>query len=437
MYMIIKRKNTHIFHVWMIALFLLLCGGDIGAKPGGDFYLRASFYQDWMGLKNESNDLYHRLSSRLKLTCFNSPGNGWTVFMDARNRHTLGEYGKNQFILYNARLLYNSSKSNIFFSLGQMTLYDTAGIGQLTGAVAGYKLTKQLSLGGYGGLEPDIYNTKWDTKYMKYGVFVRYTGSGAKQLSVSFNRLLYDGEMERQFVYSSILFPFKNLFTLYGNAEHELGDNINSEDRLSRLFLNARVNVARYADVSGNYSSGRGLDYHRFILEQSQDPTLMNSQMERFYYNETYGVRLRYKPTRSIRLWAARRRSTLQDKEIVNNTTRFGLSVSNILKSGISLYGNFNLNRGDASESDSYYVSVSRDFGKLFWSLSYANYYNSIRFSGSGAPEAIHLPERRTLSTNVFLSLSRALAISLDYAFLLQEENNEHQCFIRIIYRKR
>ena len=218
--------------------------------------------------------------------------------------------------------------------------------------------------------------------------------------------------------------------------EYELNKKIKSEDRLSRLFLNARVNLSRYFDVTAHFSSGRGLDYHGFLLEQSQDPTIQNSEIERYYYNETYGARLSFKPTKRIRLFAAKRESERIDKGIKNHSTRFGLSLTNLLKSGISIYGSFNMNRGDSSESDYYYISASRYFGKLSCSLSFANFYNGVRITGEGTPQVFHLPDRQTLSTNFFLILSRSLAIALDYAYSYQKENIDHQFFVRVILRK-
>ncbi len=429
------RKMVNI-KKWLVFLSILFCCMGISGDTTKGFFLRGAFYQDWMGLKSEDIDLYSRLSSRLKLTLINKPGDGWTIFIDIRNRYTLGDKGKNQLIIYDARLCYNRLKSRLFFSLGQMNLYDTAGIGELTGGVIGYKLSKYLSLGGYAGLEPDLYNTKWDTAYNKFGFFIRYIGTGAKQFSLSFNQVGFDSKTERQFLHSNLLLPIQRLFVLYGNLEYELNNGIKNEDRLSRLFLNARVNLSRYFDVTANFSSGRGLDYHRFLLEQSQDPTIQNSEMERYYYNETYGVRLSFKPVKSIRVFAAKRESERIDKEIKNHTTRFGLSLTNLLKSGVSIYGSFNMNRGDSSESDSYYISASRYFGKLSCSLSFANYYNGVRIVGEGTPQVFHLPDRQTLSTNFFLVLSRALAISLDYAFSYQKETNDHQFFVRVIYKK-
>jgi len=429
-----KRKKLLLLS--LLGFWLLSYSLAMSVEKGKSFYIRGAFYQDWMGFKSGDNDFYSRLSSRFKFTLWNKPGEGWTAYLDIRNRYTMGEGGTNQLIMYDVRMSFDSLQRKLFFSLGQMNLYDTAGIGQLTGIVLGYKLNKYLSVGGYGGFEPDIYNTRWDFNYQKFGVFLRYLGSGAKQFALSYNRLSFEGDSERQFVYANLLLPFEQVLVVYGNLEYELDSVIKSEDRLSRLFLNTRLNLSRYADIIAHYSSGRGLDYHRFLLEQSQDPTLQNKEIERFYYNETYGIRLSIKPIRNIRIYATRRESQLKDKGVKNHTTGFGGSVTNLLNSGFSLYGNYNLNRGDTSESDSYYLSVSRSFGKLSWSLSFANYYNGVRYSGEGTPQVFHLPDQKTISTNLFIIMSRALAVSFDYAYSDQTDYSDHQFFIRLIYRK-
>lgn len=422
---------------WFLVIVLITCCLGTETSQAENFYMAGAFYQDWMGFKYGDSDFYNRLSSRLKLTLINRAGEGWTGFIDFRNRYTMGEAGKDQFIVYDARISYDSVKSKLFFSIGQMNLYDTAGIGQLTGGMVGWKLNKYLSVGGYGGIEPDIYNSRWDLNYQKYGAFIRYLGHGAKQLSLSYNYLSFEGNTERQYLYTAVMLPVKGILVFYGNMEYELGSGIKNEDKLSRLFFNTRVNLSRFVDVTANYSSGRGLDYHRFLLEQSQDPTLQYNEIERYYYSETYGVRLSVKPLKGFRFYVARRQSEQKDKGIKNHSNQFGFSAVDLFKSGVSLYGNYTMNRGDASESDSYYISASRNFGKLSWSLSFSNYYNGIRFIDGEAPEILHLPDQKTISTNFFFILNKALAFSAEYAYSNQPDTSDHQFFIRVIYRKR
>jgi len=436
--MVWNEKSEDNMKVWISLIILSMGAGLFGmaAESKEPFYIRGAFYQDWMGYKQGDNDFYSRLSNRLKLTLFNRPGEGWSVHVDLRNRTTLGEGGKSQVIVYDARLSFQSQKSKLFVSLGQMNLYDSSGIGQLTGGLAGVKVSKYLSFGGYAGLEPDIYNTKWDFDYRKLGAFVRYVGPGARQFTLSYNRLQYGSKEERQYIYSSLLLPVEGVVVLYGNLEYEMGVGVKAEDRLSRLFLNGRFDLSKYVDITANYSSGRGLDYHQFLLEQSQSPTLQQSDIERFYYSGTYGVRVSVKPVKGWRLYGERRESQQKDRDIRNHTSRFGFSASNILASGVSLYANYTLNRGDTSESDSYYVSASRSFGRISTSISFANYYNGVRFLDDGSAQIFHLPDQQTISADVFMAVNRSLALAMQYAYTGGTDSANHQVYLRVIYRK-
>ena len=421
---------------WLVLILLAIPGAAEDIRK--DFYWQAAFYQDWMGFKSGNDESFSRLSTRLNLTLWRKPGSGWTIFLDARNRFASGEGVENRFLVYDARLAYDSPRSKFFMSLGQMNLYDTAGIGALAGMMAGYKLGRFLSAGAYGGMANDIYSGKLNFNYQKYGVFSRYIGPGARQFSISYNLVRFDNQIERQFVYSNLLLPLGRFLIVFGNSEFELGRHTEANDRLSRLFINARANLTKYADVTASYSSGRGMDYHQFLLEQSQDPDLQSSAIERFYYNKTFGVRLSLSPMKNFRLHVSRRESELQDAGIRNHTTDFGFAVNDILRSNISCYGNYSLNRGDASEADTYYVSAARNFGKLSVTLSYANYFNGVRFSAEGTPQLIRigLPKQQTFSGNLFLALNRSVAASLEYSYLVQSDEHEQQFFLRLIFRK-
>ncbi len=422
--------------ITILILLLVLSVSLLVSDTNESFYIKGRFYQDWMGLKGDDTELYSRLSSRLKLTLWNRPGDGWTADFDIRNRYTFSEKGDNQLIVYDAKIFFRSMKSKFFLSIGQMNLYDVSGIGELTGILAGYKPFKNISAGGYYGIEPDLYGSRIDSKYRKFGGFIKYLGPGARQVSISFNNLSFDGQIERQYLSSSIFYPYKRLFSVFGTAEYEIAGNIANEDRLARLFLNARFNISKKINVTGSYSSGRGLDYHRFAIEHEENQLFQISEIERFYYNTTYGVRISFRPAKNCRLSFSRRESERVDEGIKNHTSRFGFSSSNILNSGFSLSANYNMNRGDKSESDSYYISTSRYFGRFNASISFSSYFNAIYTGVNGQPEITYIPDRRTISTSLFYILNRNLAFSMEYAYSFQDDYKENRAFVRMIIRK-
>lgn len=418
----------------IISVFITpLCGQE----SQKDFYLRGAFYLDWFGAKYEDIDFTNQFSARLKLELISRRGEGWTLQLDARDRLRPGEAGSNQALLYNARLSFEQPQNRLFFSVGQMNLYDTAGIGQLLGGMAGYKINSDWLVGGYFGWESSVYINRLEGDYYKFGAFTRYLGTQGKRFSLSYNHVRYSGMTERQYVYAGTLYPLKRILVLYGNIEYELASHIDSSDRLSRIFINARLDPARAIDILAFYSSGRGLDYHRYILERSQDPTLNDTGLERFYYTSQYGLRLSFKPTSKIRLYISRRESEQKDDNIKNHTWMFGGSAGDILDSGFTVYGSYSSNRGEISESDSYYLGVSKDLGRVSLNASFSNTYNGVRFLQTSAdPEIIHLDDYKTFSGQIFVPLNRTFAAALEYEYFLQEADNQHLFYFRLIVRK-
>jgi hypothetical protein len=170
------QMNKKLWLCVSLSLLLFLVLGSFGQDTQKDFYLRGTLYFDWFGAKYENSPFFHQLSTRLRLEMVNRRGEGWTFLLDTRDRLRLSDNKRNQVILYDARILFDKPESPFFLSLGQMNLYDTAGIGQVLGGLVGFKIGRDLLLGGYGGLESSVYVDRLENDYQKYGVFARYQG---------------------------------------------------------------------------------------------------------------------------------------------------------------------------------------------------------------------------------------------------------------------
>jgi hypothetical protein len=405
-----------------------------GAQTG--FYQRGTVYLDWLGSLAADGTLFNQVSARVRFDLISRPGSGWTLNLDARDRVGLLEGTRNQVILYNARLTFDRSGSRFYVSLGQMNLYDSAGIGELMGGVAGFRLTPSLMAGAYGGLESSPYVSRVESDYLKLGGFVRWTGAMGKSVAVSYNQLRYQGETERSYAYANVFFPVEKIFVLYGDMEYELGAHTARENRLSRAFVNGRLDLSRWVDVTGSYSSGKGLDYHQFLIEASQNPALNDQNVERFFYTSYYGARLSLKPSPTVRLSVSRQQSEQKDLNILNHTWRFSASAWNLFGQGLSVTGDFALNRGDSAESNSYYASVTKEFGHFSLTGSVSNTYNGVRIDTSGGvPQIIHLNDYQNLGASAFIRVSRSLMFSVEYNYFLQQAANRHFAFVRLIYK--
>lgn len=423
---------------FLLAGFLLAATGLAAQSPAPSFYQKGTITLDWNGSRYSDGVFFNQASVRFRFDLIDPPGQGWTLALDARDRVGIRGQATNQLILYSARLTFDKPGSRFYLALGQMNLYDTAGIGALLGGVAGFKLSRDVLIGAFGGLESTPYINRLDAKYLKAGAFVRWLGSQGRTIGLTFNHLRYDGSVERQYAYANVFWPVPKLLVFYGDAEYELGNHVAGENRLSRLFGNIRLDLGRWADVTASYSSGKGLDFHRYLIEASQDPNLFNQDIERFYYSSYYGVRLSLKPARTVRLSVSRQESRQKDLGIVNHTWRFGASAWNILGQGLSIVGNCALNRGALAESDTYYISLTKDFGRFSLNGSFSNSFNGLRLDSSGGdPQFVHIDDHKNVSLGALFRIGRGLSASLEYGGFLQSGANEHFLFVRLIYRSR
>ena len=422
-------------------LVLVLAAAPLAAQTSGAaaFYQRGAIYLDWSGSRYADGMFFNQASARIRFDLIRQPGQGWTLSLDARDRIGLRSgTATNQFILYSARLTYDKPGSRFYLSLGQMNLYDTAGIGSLLGGVAGLKIGRDFLAGVFGGLESTPYIARLESQYVKAGAFVRWLGPQGRTVGLTFSQLWYQGSVERQFAYANIFLPVRRTLVVFGDAEYELGSHVAGENRLSRLFGNIRLDLGRWADVTASYSSGKGLDFHRYLIEASQDPSLFNQDIERFYYSSYYGVRLSVKPAKTVRLSLTRQESKQNDLGYVNHTWRFGASAANLFGQGLSFVGNYALNRGDLSENDSYYACLTKDFGAFSVNASYSNTFRGIRFDqATGEPVPVALDDYQNVTLGTIVRLSRSLSAQVEYGGFLQSEENEHFLFVRLIYRTR
>ncbi|GEM_PF-966629 len=424
-----------------LVLALTLAGARLQAQSATapSFYQRSTVYLDWNGSRFPGGIFFNQASLRIKFDLIDPPGQGWTLSLDARDRIGIREERtSNQVLLYNARVTFDKPGSRFYFSLGQMNLYDTAGIGALLGGMAGFKLGPDVLAGAFGGLESTPYIDRLESKYVKAGAFVRWLGSQGRTVGLTVSQLSYGGDIERRFAYANVFLPVRQVLVVYGDAEYELGSHVTGENRLSRLFGNVRLDLGRWVDVTASYSSGKGLDFHRYLIEASQDPTLFNQDVERFYYSSYYGVRLSVKPAPTVRLSVSRQESRQKDLGIANHTWRLGASAWNVLLPGLSFTGNYAFNRGDLSESDTYYVSLTKDFGRFSLNGSFSNSFNGVRLDSSGGdPQFIHVDNHRNVSLGALVRFGRGLSASVEYGGFLQSGENEHFLFVRLIYRSR
>jgi hypothetical protein len=115
---------------------------------------------------------------------------------------------------------------------------------------------------------------------------------------------------------------------------------------------------------------------------------------------------------------------------------RRAVSAWEVAGSGITLYGSYDFNRGDRSESDSYRVSISRAFGKLLWTGYFSSTFNGVRFdAATGRPRILPLADHRTFSNDFFFTLTDAVSLSLEHDLSRRGEEDETTLIFPLMLR--
>jgi hypothetical protein len=156
--------------------------------------------------------------------------------------------------IYEAELRYENPDSRFEFGVGRLLARELRGVGYLDGTFLRYKLNSKLSAGIFGGTEPDLENTDFQTDIVKGGIYTAYENrmkdGGRVTATLSFASAYQDGEIDREFIYQQIGYNFGSQFRIYESAELNLyrgwlKDAQGSSLELSSLQLNSSYAISR------------------------------------------------------------------------------------------------------------------------------------------------------------------------------------------------
>ena len=157
-----------------------------------------------------------------------------------------------------------------------------------------------------------------------------------------------------------------------------------------------------------------------------------------FFYSEQYGAGLAFKPVKDLRLHVSRQESRQKDLDISQShlaARRLGCRYPEERPLGLR---GLLLQPGEPVGVRFLLSAVSRTSGG-------ASCYRLLRQHlqrpthpavERGARRSSTSTDTRRSRGNVFVPLSRRLSIAAEYSYFLQKNANEHQFFIRLIFRK-
>jgi hypothetical protein len=168
--------------------------------------------------------------------------------------------------IYEAALRYEKPDSPIEYGVGRIVAQELRGIGYLDGAYAKYKGGGRLAVGVFGGTEPDLENTDFQTEVTKGGVYAAYdhrTSEGSRtSATLALAGSYQDGQVDREFVYQQLNYYYGSRLSLYESTEINiyrdwLKDKESASMALAGSQVNARYSPARLIAFSLGYDNRR------------------------------------------------------------------------------------------------------------------------------------------------------------------------------------
>lgn len=174
--------------------------------------------------------------------------------------------------IYEAALRYKNPDSRFGYGFGRMIARELRGIGYLDGGYAKYEISKGVAAGVFGGTEPDLENTDFQTDVVKGGIYTSFekmTANGGRlAATLSLAGAYEDGEINREFIYQQINYSYGSKLRLYESTEINLyrdwlKDKEDASFELANVLLNARYRMSKLLALSVSYDNRKSFYTYR------------------------------------------------------------------------------------------------------------------------------------------------------------------------------
>lgn len=302
---------------------------------------------------------------------------------------------------------------------GQMWLNDLGSLGSVGGlsveAVrrnwAGFT---RVRLGAFAGLEPRILELGYVSRLTKGGAFLALEGDGARRHVLGLVTLRNDRLTERSVLVATNFVPLGSRALVYQALEYDLrGPAGLGSGHLTYMFANGRVTPARWLEVQGTYHRGRSVDARTITLDQLAGRPVSQRSLEGLLY-ESSGGRLTVGVPGGVRLFAGLARDRNNREDHPTDRLTLGLFSADLFGSGIDLRASDVRVEGPVVSSNSWDVSVGRNFGRaVYLSADYASSLASLLFAAFGDFTIVSRPRTRRYGGTGLLRLTRSTTLLL------------------------
>lgn len=331
--------------------------------------------------------------------------------------------------VYEASLKYGRDSSLINFLFGRFVAPVIGGVGTFDGAMVTMQ-KGDLQFGIVAGTQPGWRNSDVQLSNPKFSAFASYqTGdysSTRYQGSFAYAQQYYSNNLDRGFFYLQNTVTFSNSLSLYQNADFDLHDLVNGENKtslhLSDFFLSASYRPLNWLSASGSYAIRRNiyfLESFKFIPDSLFDKS--------FLQNVQLSVGIRLPMTMYLTTTGSLR---LKEGDPRNATSLLAnWSWADIFNSQVGMYISGNIADNIYNKSNSIGIDIHRDIIQDLYVSLKARRYSYIYSSSS------RTINRTTIGADILYRMSRMLYSSVSYERYFEESLTTDRLYAELSIR--
>jgi hypothetical protein len=337
-----------------------------------------------------------------------------------------------------------SREQQVRVRAGHMWLPELGSIGALAGGLAEWRRSvgrdaPVFRVGGFGGLEPQLYTTGYESGVRKVGGYVALEKGFLQRHLVGYTLIRQGATTERSVVSLSNFVPVGRAFFLYQAAELDVQGPAGgtASPGLSYFMANARASAGKRVELLGTYNRGRALDA-RTLTDDVQNGRLLTPQAIDGLRYESAGGRVTVEVLSQVHVYTGYSRDRNNRDDAPSDRLTLGAHGANVFGSGVDVSASADRIQRPTGPYHSTYVSVGRNIGRdIYVSVDYSTSLAIVRFPGADGLLIETRPSTRRVSGSASSTIVRNVSLLCTVDYTRDDAADEVRLLAGLSYRLR
>ncbi len=326
---------------------------------------------------------------------------------------------------------------------GQMWLTDLGALGAVAGGLFEYQKKSisaagRLRVGGFGGIEPDMYQVGYTPGVRKYGGYAVLEGGAGRRHVAGFVRIDHSGLAERSVMSVTNFLPVRSKVFLYQVLEYDLtGPGGQGSGGLSYFFVNARAALAKRVEVQGLFNRGRSVDARTITDDVLNGRIVTPAALDGLLY-QSAGARLTVTVASGLRAYVGYTHDRNNHDSEATTRLTFGASAQNVAHSGVDVTVSDSQIQRMTGNYQSFYLSAGRQLGRaVYVSGDYSSAVSIVRYTRLDGLTIETRPSTRQFGGSATINVSRSASLFANLTRTTDDDTHEMRVLAGLTYRLR